>query len=152
MENLYSQYLKILRQPKIIFFPPPSAQSANNASFLFYEIDVYQQNLEVIPQLKFRHDIKIKGRDTNAKYSLHFIGDRCDRRVFQIEIYSFSYISHRSPNGSLWRGPHLYYDGCSRRTTAKIDTLDSEYWLKRFCRHTNLSIRETEGIFQRPLL
>jgi len=154
MVMLYAQYQEILKEPKVLFFPPPEAKKANNSNFLYYETDVFRESLEIIPQLRFRYDVKVGGYDTNAKYSLHFIGDKCDRRVFQVEIYNFSCISHREPDGSNWFGPHLYYNGNSRRTTAKIDTVsvDNSYWLKRFCRHTNISIKEAKGPFQRALL
>lgn len=153
-DQLYALYRDILKTPKVLFFPPPSLKKANNANFFHYEMDVLSESLEVIPHLRFRHDVKIHGYDTNAKYSLHYYSESCDRRMFQIEVYSFNCISHREPRGSVWYGPHLYYGGISRRSTAKIDKVDGEhgYWLKRFCRHANISIRERKSPFQRALL
>ena len=154
MEDTYELYRDILRQPKVIFIPSPPLKRANNSNFFFYETEVHHESLEIIPELRFRHDIKASGHDTNAKFTLHYLKNRCDRRVFQLEIYSFEYPSHREPDGSVWYGPHLYYEGVSRRTTAKMDSIigNRAYWLKRFFRHTNIILREREGVFQRDLL
>jgi hypothetical protein len=82
------------------------------------------------------------------------LGGNSDRRIFQIEVYDNHYPSHTEPNGCRWFGPHMFYDGRSRKTTAKLDCRPShqEKWLQRFCRHTNISIKERKGTFQRPLL
>ena len=148
------EHAELLKLPKIIYSPPPELQEASNANFLYYTCDVLTLSGEVIPNLVFHFEFKPSGYGCNEKYTLHRLGGNGDRRIFQIEVYDKDCPSHTEPNGSRWFGPHMYYNGLSRKTTATLDCREShrDKWRRRFCRHTNITIKERVGAFQRPLL
>jgi hypothetical protein len=148
------EHAELLKLPKIIYSPPPEFQATNNSNFLYYTCDVHTESGEAIPNLIFHFEFKPSGKGCNEKYALHRLGDSGDRRVFQIEVYDKHYLSHIEPSGCRWFGPHMHYDGRARKTTAKLDCREDHraLWMARFCRHTNITIKEQTGEFQRPLL
>lgn len=144
---------ELLKERKILFLPLPAYQQANNANFLFVTAQLYTLAGEVIPDLLYHFEFKTSARSCNEKYTLQYLAGG-DRRLFQLEVYHHHYPSHTEPNGEKWLGPHLYYNGKSRRTTGGFDCRESHRleWFRRFCRHANIITQEQEGEYQRPLL
>lgn len=138
--------------PKVLYKPFSKSAQAENANFVEIYEPLYDQSGTTIPKLLYHYVFKVRGKTCNVKFSLHHIGSG-DRRIFQIELYDRNYPSHREGK-DIWLGPHMFYDGRARRTASRLTCSDEhrERWFNRFCRHTNITVLEAPGSYQRELL
>lgn len=110
------EILYLIKQPKLIYYPMADPVVANHTKYLCVSSDLLDSSGAIIPRLQLQIEWKNGGIECNEKYTLFYFDERW-RRVFQIEVYSKSKLSHRDGE-EKWYGPHLHYNGQNRRCSA----------------------------------
>lgn len=141
----------LLKMKKFIQQPLPEPSSSNHANFLGISCTLVDSNGFDIPKVLLKIEWRDGGLGCNEKYTLFQRTDRW-QRIFQIEVYPKSRISHRE-NGIDWFGSHVYYNGVNKKTTAQFDCGEQhrKRWFERFCRHTNIHLLPPKAPYQARL-
>ena len=142
----------LVKMPKILRFPLPEPQTANNAKFVEVIAPLHRHDGTDIAGLRFYATWRTRNRPgtCNIKLTLQaFVGGRWNR-ILQIEVYEAGRRAHTAEDGNHIYGPEIQYNEKHRCIITRLDCdSDKRLWMRRFMRHTNITaIRTEDSLFK----